>query len=351
MIPFINHVLLLFEMLFFKHARMKHPEKKFLFLAGIQMFLLLALRGETVGIDTPTYHKDVLYIVDGATVGFEVGDVWLIRIAYRLTQSVQAVIAVYAFLTILLVCVSIRRMSKDWYLSVILYEGLMYYNFAFTGMRQALAISIVMLGWTFLFRGKYFKTILCVIIAGLFHQSALVSMLCVLLDVIGKKVKIKGFVYVAMICYVPLWLYSENLVRLGTAILPEYAWYLTGYQMAGTSYMNLLFYVMILFVCACLAYSSFCGTDGRKENIRSMAILMVGVAFYVMATRFRLLNRLTMYFTIIVVFLIPSITRSLLSAKGKKMSEAACLAIVTAYFGVLVMTGSNNMVPYYFFWD
>lgn len=348
MLPLANHFLLLFELLFSKYIRMKKPEKTFLILSGIQLFLLLALRGKNVGIDTHVYYKDIVYITNGFNVGFEIGDVFLIRVLYAISHSIQFVIAGFALLTILFLYFGIVRVSENKYISIFLYAGLMYYNFAFSGMRQALALSIVICAFSFMIEEKYIKTVLFIVLASLFHQSALIALVALLFDVLRKRIRVNMIIGISMVFYVLLWVFTDRLVIIGSRLFREYAWYVTDYEMASTSIVNLSFYLTIFVTAALLIRQNENDVVARERNIRYLIILAIGVALYIMATRFRIINRLTMYFTIIIIYMLPSIFEH---NPNRRLLNKLAVVGASLYFTMLVLIKSNDMIPYYFFWD
>ena len=67
----------------------------------------------------------------------------------------------------------IYKHSKMPFLSIFLYIGFNYFTFTFSGLRQAIAISIICISYDYIREQKLFKFLVTVILAALFHKSAI----------------------------------------------------------------------------------------------------------------------------------------------------------------------------------
>lgn len=79
-----------------------------------------------------------------------------------------------------------RRYSEDYWLAIFVFVASTdIYSWMYNGLRQFLAVAVVFASSGWIFKRKYVKAILAILIASLFHQSALM-MIPVIFIVLGK---------------------------------------------------------------------------------------------------------------------------------------------------------------------
>ncbi|GAA4511484.1 EpsG family protein [Brevibacterium yomogidense] len=115
----------------------------------------VAGRADSVGTDTRMYHGFFLR-VDPHSLGDtladipqEFGYVSLMYVVRQWTDDYRVWLTLCAVLTVYPVLLAIRRASSMPVLSLFLYISLSYYLFAFNGVRQAVALSLVLLAETY----------------------------------------------------------------------------------------------------------------------------------------------------------------------------------------------------------
>ena len=78
--------------------------------------------------------------------------------------------------------VGIRRMSPNFYISILLFVMCGFYFDSMNLVRQYVAISLLFVAFTFFLNGENIKYLLCVLLAALFHYSVLVIFPFILLS-------------------------------------------------------------------------------------------------------------------------------------------------------------------------
>ena len=183
----------------------KNNKKSFYFLAMI-LFLIGFLRESSVGTDVYSYcsiidslsakstQVDVLNLL--VTENIEVGFSYLVIALKHITNDSMTIIRILFLIYYLFITIWVLKLSDKPNLSLFAYYSLAFYFFSFNGIRQALALSMVLALMT-LICCKHLslrKTILIsldiVIIASLFHRSV---MLCAIIPFVIKYIKFKGF--------------------------------------------------------------------------------------------------------------------------------------------------------------
>ena len=161
------------------------------FKIGILMvFVVLALKNSTVGIDMPGYERNY-YICsempwdDFDWAYFEPGYMLLMKISSKLLRlDFQAFcIIVYLFITLSLYFF-LKKYSERPCFSLLVYVCYTFFAFNVSGLRNSIAIAIVLIGLTLL-RDDSKKSVLafvvCVALAAQVHTSAWIALLFVLL--------------------------------------------------------------------------------------------------------------------------------------------------------------------------
>jgi hypothetical protein len=151
----------------------------------IILFLMCALRSSSVGRDIPGYElvyewtKEVDFN-NFNYVYFENGYIFLSKICIFLGINFQYFLSICYAIILLPLYLFINKYSKDKILSIIIFVCYIYFEFDLTGLRQAISMSISLIGLMILLnknRLKYFYFILVITIAILFHKGAYICLL------------------------------------------------------------------------------------------------------------------------------------------------------------------------------
>lgn len=157
----------------------------YLNLAFIAIFLIYSLRASTVGRDLPGYEEayELSNVISFARLGignFERGYLFLMWICNKLNLSFQWFLTICNAIILVPIYIFIRKYSKNVFLSTIIYICYMFFEFNMTGLRQAIASSIVLIAITVLLESKRYgllKYILIVLLATKFHSAAYAAFL------------------------------------------------------------------------------------------------------------------------------------------------------------------------------
>ena len=170
----------------------KKYDKIFLIICGILITLIMGLRGRKSGsLDTNMYCKffsDVArnnnlrsYLakqIEGEIFLFsEVGFSLFMWLLSRITVEPQALIFTTSAFIVYSTMRFIYKNSDDVFLAVILFLCLGLFTFNMNGMRQAMAMSICLWAYEFAKNKKPVKFLLLVLVATLFHKTAIVFLL------------------------------------------------------------------------------------------------------------------------------------------------------------------------------
>lgn len=170
-------------------------KKMFCIGSGTIYFLVAALRSSYVGGDSFNYRRMFELLADKnikfAFAYSEKDPIFnvLLSLLGKVTDNYSVLFAIVAVLFTITVWVYIYKYSDDPVLSVIVLLAFNLYQFSLTGMRQTIAISFVVLAIMAVHEEKKIQPYIWVLIASLFHSSALV---CLSIPILSK-IRISSF--------------------------------------------------------------------------------------------------------------------------------------------------------------
>lgn len=338
----INYCLILFSGLL--SGKNKRFNKILFYVIEIQTILLLGLRGKTVGADTHTYIEYFQSLKIGMNLTYiEVGNRLIIRIIAGLCNNPTVMFIVYALISVLPVFWVIKKESKNVHLSIIVYIGMMYYFFSFNAMRQGAAMSLVFVAIYYLKKNKNGRFLLWVLLAASLHNSAIIALLCWLVKKLKVRVNKNWSVYIVILSTVCV-LFGNQIVMLAGRFFGSYMSYMDT-DFAGDG--NLLHPILFL---AIFAFLLLVTPLKEGETALGLTILGIGVILYFVSIRVAIVNRLTYYFTMPLITLLPNSIEQM-SDSNKKISYAVFYVGISAYQILLILRGAQGIVPYRFFWQ
>lgn len=187
---------------------LKRTNKPLLWACAIILSLLAGMRGLTMGRDTELYFDIFNIIADGVWPTY-LEPSWILL--NKLISSIGLEYNWFLWLVSILTLYPVIRMalkeSSNPHLSLFIYYSMYAYLNSYNGMRQFLAISIVLWAFCLLYRGKITKFIAVVLLASTVHYSSLVALLALLF----RKVKLND--WLVWLCVVGSWLAGQTIVN------------------------------------------------------------------------------------------------------------------------------------------
>ena len=162
-------------------------KKKYAFCIVIVLSLVAGLRNETVGLDTPGYVMAIENIING-NLELAYGLEWTFRILCYVMSFVfknpQWFLLIFALITNSLIILRLwdikEQISFTW--AIFAYYS-MFFMMSLNLMRQFIAIAIVFYATKYLLKEKTITFILFVLLASVFHISAMVSIVYVFINI------------------------------------------------------------------------------------------------------------------------------------------------------------------------
>jgi hypothetical protein len=322
------------------------------------LFVMAAIRSMDIGRDNGSYEKIFQKVSRGDitlsnTNGYEWGYIFLNQLVGRMHGEIRTLLVVVSFLFLFGVFYYVKKNAIYPWISIYFYICMYYYQQSFTIWRQALAISIVLFAYIQLEERKYIRYFLLVLLAALFHRSALLALAPFLVQYI--KITKKWMLFLIGM-FAVVYGFRNQIVQLAfTLQIQRLSMYMDS-VVSEEGYEQLIMYsAMLLFVIySALSYYSNVKHQRMKKDgaleLRlhqsvTLGILMVGTQL--LATYFSLLTRAGLFFSVPFVLLLPN-TFNCYSDKWNRKFFRYVLYVVFLLFYLYMMISGDDV--YYTMW-
>lgn len=319
-----NLVILLWAALFCFHKPSKRKNLIFIILTFTQLGLISILRYH-IGFDYNMYAAGYNFMYeDGFSTlqykDWEIGFVFLTKILGCLLPNYIWYMGFLVFITLVPAAIFIYKNSEMPWVSTVLYVNLFLFFMTMNFLRQSIALSIVMLSWHFMKRNKFIPFAITVIIASLFHQTSLIMFIVYFL--VKMKIKIKEII---MYLYILLWFYisSTGFINLITSFVHE-EYSDSVFIRQGLSFIYAVLPVVVVLVAFWLVKIKTIAVDREVQYIINMSLICAILS--ITMSKHSILERLTYYFTIFLILLVPIIYQSI-RTNGIKFSIGSNQAV------------------------
>jgi len=325
-------------------------KKIFTAISGLGIFFIAALRSKQFGPDTYGYVRRYIaqsYESFASTwsefISFELTDpfFFLFRDLINITgASYQVWLGILSGIFIFSASKVIYRYSDEPYISYISLISLGYLYFSFTGLRQAMAIPLILLSYQYLRERKLWPFIFIVLVASLFHASALIFLIAYPLANIKLGYKHYLGIIAALIVAMFLGDYIRYLVEIfgWTETIAGYAERERALTLAG-------FIIQLFIFLFCLFYKNNV-LEADNKNLSLYNLLFLGLIFQSFTPVIAEFFRISMYFSIFGIILIP---KAINAEKDKKLKVVVYLGIICALIAYIFY--QQTFSDFKFFWN
>ena len=280
----------------------------FLILAMIPFCTISAIRYK-VGTDYAyRYLGDFNKMAEGKNVeNFEWGFKLLIKLCLVFTKDPQSLFIVTSLIINILIIYIIVKYSENPYLSIAIYLFGGFFFLSLNGVRQFMAMALILFGYRYLFNKKTMPIfVLFLIMAVLLHSSAIVMI--ILLGMFQKKLFKPKIVIPISIAFLIFGRYMFNILGLvlqntrfnvylvGHYAKPEISWLFVVQNL----FIYIFYYLMI----------KNSKKDTHEENllfnVQALALIITS-----MESIHMLFNRIAFYFTVFQILSVPYFMKKL----------------------------------------
>lgn len=366
MIPYLAILALIsaLAVLFYALPDQKKAKKAFSCISVLVLALFMGLRGQDVGIDTPSYSDYFCRIADSSDPAHFMNIVTAAPI-YSLFNKLlgifshdpQILLICVAFITCISVMVFINSFSENVYLSTFFFIALYFYINCFNGMRQGLAISLCLLSFALMFKKHGRWSLVVLIMAAGVHLTSLVMAPFIFLCRRKWSITSTQKWCIAVLCLsVLLFFFLPYILDWFIALVPRYSHYSDllfseRYKTAGRNILRTFFYlgILILFFWG-INKNRGIKEDERQRDIKLLIPVMFGVAIaLVFYDNYLLCERIAAFLLVLMIVVIPNTMKYLTSIRAL-YSIISCGAGIVLYI-VLLNGNYAGVIPYSFFWS
>ena len=221
--------------------------------------------------------------------------------------------------------------SEDYGLSWIIFICLGSMTFAMNGMRQAMAMSICLLAYTYAKNKKPIKFLLIVLIAILFHKSALLFLIVYFVVNMKHGFKSTSLLVIGTAMFFSL---ADRLVFMYGDVVGEY-YEIESFDSGGI--ITLAIYVIAIVLTLIVNVSL---NNDDKAPFHLLALSVLGCALY--CSRYlstQIYERISYYFLYFLMLLLPSVFKKI-SAKERTIIVRLFLVCAVALYAYRISKGS-----------
>lgn len=338
----------------------KNSKYKILSLAIVSLIftIVIGLRNIDLGLrDTklvyvPEFYKLIHFNFNQIFEEFKDPMFYVLTKVYTLiSENVQIWLILCALCYIIPIMLLIYKESRIPIISVFTFIALNYFGIAFSGIRHCIACGIICFSYKSLKEKNLVKFTLNVIFASLFHITSLIMMVAYpiycFMEKFDKKMFKKTLTIIIIVFFVNN-LFGRNIIAflfdiiINTFNLTRFSIYT---QENFSSLNNNVFYIHILiYIFAGIMF--FSKNDEIDEKRKTLLILQfIGTLLTAFVSTLGEFYRLSMFFTIFSIILIPEAVNLFKNADTKKYGTLLIIVFMSAYF-VLFSAENNGIMPY-----
>lgn len=296
---------------------------------------------------------------------FEIGFTSVVYLVTKLFGQFSAVLTAIELLIIVPLYAGLRRLKKSYSYSIsfgVLTFLLMNYNVTLNMMRQWIAISIIIYGFSYLIENKKREYVWCIVIAFLFHTSAIMGLLILLIYNytvnqnthdnfrfrIGSHIithDVESLIVVFFVGCIVMLSLSVILKILSVIGLSKYLIYIRGQISFLPNQMILRMPLFVIFTCC---YKNW---KEKDKNVPFFyAMLTLDFLTSQLASITENSGRISTYFSAYCIVSLASITETYREASYKRILIKAMLVIylLIYWYYYFVVKGIHATVPFVF---
>lgn len=329
---------------------MKKNVKRYAILIGVFLFIIVAFRSFSIGADTLQYkyrYDNIASIRHLSTVKNEPGYMYftllfsnILKLDYRyyvvLTSLFIIWSAVYFF----------YKSSENIYISLLMYVSLGMLAMNMSGLRQSIAIGVILLSIKYIEQRKFMKFVFLILFASSFHNSAIVFLFAYLLSYLRVG---KITAYICVLLSAGLNLFSPAIIPLIEKVSPK------KYQslnLMSTYKMNPLLLILPIIITLVSIYFISVESDGKLSQKNSIFFFLACeyIGLYALAKNNMNFTRVAFYFYAGNCILLPSAIESTRKkiASNAWIIENVFTVICILYFMISLPGGTLQIDKYSF---
>jgi hypothetical protein len=305
------------------------------------LIIVASIRSYSVGADTLQFYKAYSEISFApwdqltTTFRYEWGFLIFCKLLTCISSDPQLLLFASSCLINIPIGVFLYRNSENLGLSVFLYVALALYTSNMNVMREAIAASIVLIGFESLKKGHFLRFSLFVILAAFFHRTAFICF--IFLPLWYAPFNKKTFLTYIIICAI-VFVFAHQISDLIASALGRDQLYRDEYM--GSNYNAALIKALFAFSLALIVFNYYhvgvkTGETISQQDTFYCHMLMLWVAFSVFGMQVEIFSRMGMYFNIFAPVGISCALRFAKSRSERIVLQLLIGAVALAYFIII----------------
>lgn len=341
-------------------------KKVYTILVFLTFTFIMALRANTVGVDTALYSRIYVIIGQSRSLGGAIARAplsapvyvcfcWLL---YHISSNPQLLTVASSLMVTIGLFKYIEKVSDNIVISSNCCIGLTLLYASMNSNRQFMALVLVLNAFYYLSENLASKKgwILIIIAIGI-HATAIFSLVALLGVVLANKLKENKLIFGASaIISVMISFGFSRIVPFVTRFIPRYEMYTS-----GASTYNILvsrgggrIVLLYLFLFSIVVLWTINDHQGNLEqdafNTRMLPAVVFGSVFGIFNCRNELINRMLWFYIALFITFIPSTIKKY-HGNLKRLITYGIIIVLYSYSFISLLENQNGIVPYRFFWQ
>lgn len=325
------------------YKQKQNKSKLFIYLGFVILVLVIGLRYE-VGTDYNAYlnmYNNIKNISwnEIFQTKIEHGAFVIFKITWFISKNQYTIFGVIGFLTLLPIYIANKEFDYKYLPYSVLVFCMIYLPTCLNIMRQGIAIGFLCLSFVYLYKSKNRKAVIAAIIAILFHKSSFLFIPYEILYIfLKKKNYAKYSIILTMVISVIILFFFKEL--MGFTQLEEYNYVLKEINVERISYNSILFYLPIIIIV-------WAFEQKEKLFITLKSLYINGIILHIVGTAAIYFYRISFYFTIFQIFLIPIAICNIKKRNTRFLIKILCIIYLLIYFiSQYYIHGKSEIFPY-----
>ncbi|MBR5202239.1 MAG: EpsG family protein [Clostridia bacterium] len=354
MIPYVLVVLvpLIFDIFYVEKPALTPDNVKYnnrrrfrwLLLASLPMFILIAFRAPVIGPDTGVYNLNFIEMVQKSwddidfNTRMEQGYLIFTKLITYITQDVLVFQIIYTAIYWIIISDFANQLEKGNFFFLFIYATIGLYLFMFTGVRQCLAMCICLLSYRFIKKRKLIPFVILILLAVSFHKSAILFLAAYILYAIRFNIlTIFGYIVAAVIAY-----FNIGSIQEWFNNQLDYDYEL---QFAGNGY------VAIIIMFCVTAFSTFAVLNQPHRSKDVDGLLNIGIItmmFWFLRLATRTAERPSFYFMFFLAAIFTDSIEQTRTQREHSIVKTILVLLFLLYF-IYRVTHVSSLTPYRFY--
>ncbi|MEW9150517.1 EpsG family protein [Acinetobacter indicus] len=325
-----------------------------LFVLVLVLSILYYIRDFSIGTDTHAYvdyfellknikYSEIFYYANAYNVEFFF--FIISKLLLDVFGSIQMIFFVYAIILYTTLISSFRMLNLNLVLlvlSIFSFFPIFYYNFNI--LRQSIALSFIILSCVYLIRGQNNNFLLLIVIAGLFHSSALV---CILFYFIYKY---RDYIYNKIFYFIIFFMSSFYLfLKAISGYLDKYIVYIEVSD--GKPFSFSIIFIFSLISIFSYIVRNKANLQWYKDVLKFFNIVLLffisyNILLYVIGISNQGLNRIGFYFLWPIIFIVPILIRTQFKGNNRIVVNMLSLVLYVLASFYLLVNQSESIIPF-----